>query len=89
MYIISGVSKILVLQDQIYFPRLLGFTSGNRSGLGEPESCLLSKWYTLTVYYRCDVNWLFNVTINDISVIYVMAHRCAGGLKKKLNMPWH
>ena len=27
-------------------------------------------------------DWLFNVTINDISVIYVTAHRCAGGLKK-------
>ena len=32
------------------------------------------------------VNWLFNVTINDISVIYVTAHRCAGGLKKKLDL---
>ena len=32
------------------------------------------------------VNWLFNVTINDISVIYVTAHRCAGGLKKKLDV---
>ena len=31
-----------------------------------------------------EVNWLFNVTINDISVIHVTAHRCAGGLKKKL-----
>ena len=31
-----------------------------------------------------ELNWLFNVTINDISVIYVTAHRCAGGLKKKL-----
>ena len=31
---------------------------------------------------NCDVNLLFNVTINDISVIYVTAHRCAGGLKK-------
>ena len=30
------------------------------------------------------LNWLFNVTINDISVIYVTAHRCAGGLNKKL-----
>ena len=29
-----------------------------------------------------ELNWLFNVTINDISVIYVTAHRCAGGLKK-------
>ena len=28
------------------------------------------------------VDWLFNVTFNDISVIYVTAHRCAGGLKK-------
>ena len=28
------------------------------------------------------VYWLLNVTINDISVIHVMAHRCAGGLKK-------
>ena len=33
-----------------------------------------------------DVNWLLNVTINDISVIYVTAHRCAGGLKKKLDL---
>ena len=29
-------------------------------------------------------DWSFNVTFNDISVIYVTAHRCAGGLKKKL-----
>ena len=29
---------------------------------------------------------VFNVTINDISVIYVTAHRCAGGLKKKLDL---
>ena len=32
------------------------------------------------------LNWLFNITINDISVIYVTAHRCAGGLKKKLDL---
>ena len=32
------------------------------------------------------VNWLFNVTINDISVIYVTAHRCAGGMKKKFDL---
>ena len=30
--------------------------------------------------------WLFNVTFNNISVIYVTAHRRAGGLKKKLNL---
>ena len=33
-----------------------------------------------------DCDWLFNVTCNDISVIYVTPHRCAGGLKKKLNL---
>ena len=33
-----------------------------------------------------ELKWLFNVTINDISVIYVTAHRCAGGLKKKLDL---
>ena len=33
-----------------------------------------------------EVNWLFNVTINDISVIHVTAHRYAGGLKKKLDL---
>ena len=32
------------------------------------------------------MNLLFNVTINDISVIYVTAHRCTGGLKKKLDL---
>ena len=41
----------------------------------------LSKY----LYHLCwwgEVNWLFNATINDISVIYVTAHRWAGGLKK-------
>ena len=33
-------------------------------------------------YPPVDVILLFNVTINNISVIYVTAHRCAGGLKK-------
>ena len=32
------------------------------------------------------VSWLLNVTFNDISVIYVTAQRCTGGLKKKLNL---
>ena len=33
-----------------------------------------------------ELNCLFNVTINDISVIYVTAHRCAGGPKKKYDL---
>ena len=32
------------------------------------------------------VNTLFIVTINDISVIYVTAQRCAGGLKMKFDI---
>ena len=31
-------------------------------------------------------DWLLNVTYNDISVIYVTAHRCADGLKKKFDL---
>ena len=44
---------------------------------------LLCNWPT---WKWGEVNLLFNVTIYDISVIYVTAHRCAGGLKKKLNL---
>ena len=40
----------------------------------------------ISVYRLWFVSRLFNVTINDISVVYVTAHRCAGGLKKKLNL---
>ena len=32
------------------------------------------------------VYWLLNVTFSVISVIYVTAHRCLGGLKKKLDL---
>ena len=47
----------------------------------------LWKLYDNTVgFVFCEVNWLFNVTINDISVIHVTAHRCAGGLKKWLDL---
>ena len=34
------------------------------------------------MYSLVELNWLFNVTIKYISVIYVTAQRCAGGLKK-------
>ena len=43
-YTISEVTKILVP------PISLGFASGNRSGLREPESGELPQWYTLFVY---------------------------------------
>ena len=41
---------------------------------------IFSTWVVVLLY------WLFNVTINDISVIHMAAHRCAGGKKKKLNL---
>ena len=46
-------------------------------------------WLFLSLFLKfiltwIELNWLPNVTINDISVIYVTARRCAGGLKKKL-----
>ena len=55
------------------------------------------KWFLLSYFrwwdsqpsrvcFRVELNWLFNVTINDISVIYVTAHRCAGRLKEKLDL---
>ena len=44
------------------------------------------KTNTLFVVELLMLNCLFNVTINDISVIYVTAHRCAGGLKKKFDL---
>ena len=59
--------------------------------------CILISFYELQIKFQWHqfstillllllLNWLFNVTINDISVIYVTAHRCAGGLKKKLDL---
>ena len=42
---------------------------------GQGQTCKV--WICCVV-----VNWLFNITINAISVIYVTAHRCASGLKK-------
>ena len=52
---------------------------------GDWRSCSYGRWEPDGRYnfFRWGVvNRLFNVSINDISVIYVTAHRCAGGLKK-------
>ena len=38
-------------------------------------SCIVSFSCTKVLCSTGEVNWLFNVTINDISVIYVTAHR--------------
>ena len=50
------------------------------------DICWLAQQFLVFHGSWVELNWLFNVTINDISVIYVTAHRCAGGLKKKLDL---
>ena len=40
-----------------------------------------------TVVCWVELNWLFNVTINDISVIYVTAQICAGGVEPTVGLP--
>ena len=62
-----------------------------REMLRVPFSVLSPFSDLCTCGHVCDIgplygNWLFKVTINDISVIYVTAHICAGGLKKKLDL---
>ena len=55
--------------------------------LGEKFYYLLTNTKkNVTRVSESEWDWLFNVTFNDISVIYVTAHRCARGLKKKLNL---
>ena len=48
-------------------------------------SIVLWKPHTIRLFFFIFI-YFFNVTINDISVKYVAAHRCAGGLKKKLDL---
>ena len=52
--------------------------------------CYPMPWHQSEIFFIFEVvsEWdsLLNVTCNDISVRYVTAFRCAGGLKKKLNL---
>ena len=83
-------NSLLVMTDSVRL--LVGFTAGQVQ-LIDPIKKELGKLFNeevrkkMTSMRVCvSVNLLFNVTINDISVIYVTAHRCAGGLKKKLDL---
>ena len=74
-----AVARLLVLQ--VVVARLLALR------VAVAWRVLLQVVFRLLVLgFEFEFNWLFNVTINDISVIYVTAHRCAGGLKKKLDL---
>ena len=56
-----------------------------RISLASPLLALRGAWEAGIMLLLLMLNCLFNVTpINDISVIYVTAHRCAGGLKKNV-----
>ena len=57
-----------------------------RRYIAQVADTALSTNLTYPSKERVSENWLFNVTSNAISVIYVTAHRCAGGLKKKLDL---
>ena len=52
------------------------------------EQCWLLSYLVLYIIFQFNSNlvsewdWLLNVTSNNITVIYVTAHRCAGRLKK-------
>ena len=55
-----------------------------------PEGSGLHANLTLVIFYpisfEFEFDWLFNVTCNDISLIYVTANICAGGTKKKFDL---
>ena len=85
------ITESVLSHDLDLWPQL------NRAGLIPRKSKTFHdhRWITWSVMVRklfliinaqwpwhFEVSWLLNVTINDISVIHVTAHKCAGGLKK-------
>ena len=51
------------------------------------HSCFRPQlWFIIQGLVYKYLQYSFNITINDILVIYVTAYRCAGGLKKKLDL---
>ena len=61
-----------------WYAALKKLEGGSKTALGE--------WLGELLYACSEWDWLLNVTCNDISVMYVTVHRCAGGLKKKLDL---
>ena len=64
-----------------------GLTSGLKGSTNVCNLCLPKYWWWrhTTVHLGGWADWLLNVTFIDISVIFVTAHRCAGGPKNKLH----
>ena len=67
---------------------LLSYKEGCQQANIDCEYVSVSEWVSEWVGEWASewTEWLLPVTFNDISVIYVMAHRCAGGLQKKLDI---
>ena len=60
--------------------------SGGKQTAADQTTFLKSIEKTVDGRYRNIIFALFVVLRNDISVIYVTAHRCAGGLEKKFDL---
>ena len=76
-----------VLNQEVSLERVITRT-GARLVLANVQKCYIhrARIKPTNANSVVELKWLFNVTINDISVIYVTAHRCAGGPKKKLDL---
>ena len=93
--IMKYIAKVpsLINDPELYFLVLFVFLHTQilacKNVIRKPKSnktfdrLLKLKWTDKWIWMgEWEWDWLFNVTCNDISVIYVTAHRCAGGLKK-------
>ena len=89
--VVSKLEMYRILFKRTYFKLNFHMHGPLRKTIGSKTARRLLKiWLWKEIYSRQveggGWNWLFNVILNDISVIYVTAHRCAGGLKKKLDL---
>ena len=78
---------------RLSFTEVLSMTQGCVMSLNGSHifKVTVHTWTVQTILSSCYLwwlidwlNWLLNVTINDISVIYVTAHRCAGGTEEEV-----
>ena len=88
----TNLSGLLNFDIPLYFSFAFSICEGwarfdKNFGVG---ACTL---HFLRQSHGIECKWLLNVTINDISVIHVTAHRCSGVLKNtfhiRLGSPWH
>ena len=81
LYVWWRVYSLQNLQEM--YPQTTRKRRGERKMSGWASGTLSYSYKDLGV---SEWDWLLNVTCNDISVIYVTAHRCAGRLKKEFDL---